>query len=424
MSRRNEPTCDSTVETARPDTRPDISPFPWSELSSIEAETVALENRLLRLLPGARADRPVLQSVADRLTELTGAEHALEVHRCRFHHNVPDLTFGDAFVTRLQLPPDSDIGALVIDLPLVERWIETMPEAKPRRRRVGELDDRDFGLATYVCLQILDHLKSTHGAPPVVLPTEPPLEDLLTDRLCDADRLAEVVFTVTTVGRRHLARLLISEGLLRNLQDAGDHPAGRRLTTAPLLDGPLADTHLEFPAVLGTTRLRVTEYRQLARGDVVLLREHGLLSSPEAEDGQPPAASLRLADTHSSTYLPGHILPEPGRWKFRLATTTPRTTSNTMTSPNENDTDTPGTSSETLDDTALLEAPETTLEVRLGSVTLSLRELGELGTGQVLTLDRRVGADAELVVDGRVVGRGELVDVEGEIGVRIRHIDQ
>lgn len=424
MSRRNEPTYDSTVETARPDARADLHPFPWSELPSLEADDVGLENRLLQLLPGAPADQPVLQSVAQRLTELTGAEHTVEVHRCRIHRNVPDLTFGDAFVTRFHLPPDPGVGALVVDLPLVERWIETMPQAEPRRRRVGEIDERDFGLATYVCLQLLANLKSQHAAPPVVFPTEPPLRDLLTERLCDTNRLAEVVFTVTTVGNRHLARVLLSEELLRNLEDAGAHPTGRQLRTAPLLDGPLADMHLEFPVAVGSTLLRSMEYRQLARGDVVLLREHGLLSSAEAVDREAPKASLQLTDTDPITCLPGHIVPEPGQWKFRLATTTPRTASDTMTSPDENQIDAPNTDDDTLGTTALLEAPETTLEVRLGSVDLSLRELGELSSGQVLTLDRRVGAEAELVVDGRVIGRGELVDVEGEIGVRIRHIDQ
>lgn len=424
MSFSNEPTYNSTVETGQPGSHPDLQPFPWSELPSLEADDVGLENRLLQLLPGARADQPVLQSVAERLTELTGAEHAVDVHRCRIHRDVPDLTFGDAFVTRFQLPPDPEVGALVVDLPMVERWIETMPEAEPRRRRVGKIDDRDFGLATYVCLQLLDHLKSQHGAPPVVFPTEPPLEEILTDRLSDADRLAEVVFTVTTVGRRHLARLLVSEGLLRNLEDVENHPAGRRLEMASLLDGPLADIQFEFPVILGATRLRLMEYRQLARGDVVLLREHGLLSSAEAADREAPKGSLQLADTDPITYLPGHILPEPGHWKFRLANKTPRTASDTMTSPDENAPDDHESGDDEVGETALLEAPETTLEVRLGSATLGLRELGELSSGQVLTLDRQVGADAELVVDGRVIGRGELVDVEGEIGVRIRHIEQ
>src|SRR5439155_12582989 len=55
----------------------------------------------------------------------------------------------------------------------------------------------------------------------------------------------------------------------------------------------------------------------------------------------------------------------------------------------------------------------------LGRVTVTGRELLELRPGAVIPVGRPLAGPVDLTVGGRVVARGELVDVEGEIGVRV-----
>jgi flagellar motor switch protein FliM len=55
----------------------------------------------------------------------------------------------------------------------------------------------------------------------------------------------------------------------------------------------------------------------------------------------------------------------------------------------------------------------------LGRVTMTGRELLEMGPGAVIPVGRPLAGPVDLTVGGRVVARGELVDVEGEVGVRI-----
>jgi type III secretion system YscQ/HrcQ family protein len=55
----------------------------------------------------------------------------------------------------------------------------------------------------------------------------------------------------------------------------------------------------------------------------------------------------------------------------------------------------------------------------LGRVTMSGKELLELRPGAVIPVGRPLAGPVDLTVGGRVVARGELVDVEGEIGVRV-----
>jgi hypothetical protein len=59
------------------------------------------------------------------------------------------------------------------------------------------------------------------------------------------------------------------------------------------------------------------------------------------------------------------------------------------------------------------------LTVGLGTTQLSLRQVFELAVGQIVPLGRPLAGPFEIRAQGSLVGRGELVDVEGELGVRI-----
>jgi len=62
------------------------------------------------------------------------------------------------------------------------------------------------------------------------------------------------------------------------------------------------------------------------------------------------------------------------------------------------------------------------LRVELGRLTLSAAELLELEPGDALALGRPVGGAVDLRVGDRLVARGELVEVEGEVGVRVLEV--
>jgi flagellar motor switch protein FliN/FliY len=60
---------------------------------------------------------------------------------------------------------------------------------------------------------------------------------------------------------------------------------------------------------------------------------------------------------------------------------------------------------------AILRIP-VTMQVVLGSATIPVASLMKLGRGAVVPLDHRVGEPVDVVVNGRVVARGEVVVVE------------
>jgi flagellar motor switch protein FliN/FliY len=67
---------------------------------------------------------------------------------------------------------------------------------------------------------------------------------------------------------------------------------------------------------------------------------------------------------------------------------------------------------------------ELTVLLRFGQRQLSLREILDLSCGSVIELDRRVDEPVELLLDGRVIARGEAAIVDGNYGLRVTEIVQ
>ena len=63
------------------------------------------------------------------------------------------------------------------------------------------------------------------------------------------------------------------------------------------------------------------------------------------------------------------------------------------------------------------------ISARIGSTRLPIRAVLELGVGQVIELDRQVGAPIDIIANNDVViARGEVVEVDDKYGVRITEV--
>lgn len=59
------------------------------------------------------------------------------------------------------------------------------------------------------------------------------------------------------------------------------------------------------------------------------------------------------------------------------------------------------------------------LQVEIARFSVSLGELQRLQAGDVLTTGRKIGERVSVQVGGQAFAEGELVDVDGEVGVRL-----
>jgi flagellar motor switch protein FliN len=70
----------------------------------------------------------------------------------------------------------------------------------------------------------------------------------------------------------------------------------------------------------------------------------------------------------------------------------------------------------------LLMDVELEVMLRFGERSMRLQEILELGAGSVVELDRKIEEPADLLLDGRVIARGEVVVVDGNYGLRVLEI--
>ncbi|MFI2753217.1 flagellar motor switch protein FliN [Cellulomonas sp. P22] len=65
---------------------------------------------------------------------------------------------------------------------------------------------------------------------------------------------------------------------------------------------------------------------------------------------------------------------------------------------------------------------EMTLTAEIGRTRLPVRQVLELTPGAVLELDRAAGSPADVMVNGRLIARGEVVVIDEDYGIRITEI--
>jgi flagellar motor switch protein FliN len=70
----------------------------------------------------------------------------------------------------------------------------------------------------------------------------------------------------------------------------------------------------------------------------------------------------------------------------------------------------------------LLHGVDMEVTVEIGRARMTVRELLDLSPGAVLELDRAAGSPADLLVNGRLIARGEVVVVDEDFGLRITEI--
>jgi flagellar motor switch protein FliN/FliY len=70
----------------------------------------------------------------------------------------------------------------------------------------------------------------------------------------------------------------------------------------------------------------------------------------------------------------------------------------------------------------LLHGVEMEVTAELGRTRMTVRELLSLSTGAVIELDRTAGAPADLLVNGRLIARGEVVVIDENFGIRITEL--
>jgi flagellar motor switch/type III secretory pathway protein FliN len=367
-----------------PEATPSIRPYPWAALPAVARETPGA----LRDVRRAVAAAIDAGGVAAALSEIAGVPAAVSVARIEVAtHDVP--AFGGAALAlatlddavRVDLELDSALAR-----GLVARVLgRPVKLAHPRAALGPEVE----GALSAIVLQVA---RRAHGASaPFVAFGHGAW------RLQPGDRRLLIDASVTLDRETYAARAVVA---LRPAAPLPSPDPVARLSSLGRL--PIA-----LPVVTAVSLLRASEAFALAAGDIWLPGD-GWTARRAGTAGHLVGDAV-LAPPRSARGI-GVKLGDGGEIVVVGEKTILLDVETTMPSPNQDQTATSD---------VVLDAP-LVVRVEMGAVTLSASEWAALGPGDVVALGRRVQEPVVLRIAGTEVARGELVDIEGELGVRIR----
>lgn len=384
--------------------RPSVDAGPLGVLPSLNRRQLRLERRLG--LDGSKhGPGGVLAGAANLLGEELDAE--------RFEIQWRGAGLGRAgVIAQMTWPRLSTRVGLGIEPPLAHALVDRLLgfDRLPAEGRL-QVTPVEWGILSFVMARALDRLEESPG------PFGP--WDLALDRVgpdpFDPTGLGPIVTWRWRIRLGHAvasARLWLPESLLdRWLVDEPSTPR------APHSLAKYADLSSEWTALAGSISMPKGLGR-LRPGLLLLIDGSPLAGTPATLEGpieltqdEPDCRSSfrarALPESHGSRLILESPLRREPRPRESLAMPTPADSISAQGSQ-------PGPA-------ATPDVPAT-LVVELGRVNLPIHRLAELKAGDVLELGRHAREPVELTSGGRLIARGELVQVDTELGVRVTQV--
>ena len=73
-------------------------------------------------------------------------------------------------------------------------------------------------------------------------------------------------------------------------------------------------------------------------------------------------------------------------------------------------------------DLSILEDVPMVVEAEMGRSNKKMRDVMKYGEGSIIDFEREVGEPIDLTINGQTIARGEVVEIEGNYGVRITEL--
>lgn len=369
---------------------------------AIFPEIEAPEARLARAFGGLGVG-PVggVAWIVEALSAVVGGVIRADRFDCRWG---PSGLRRPGVVAQLGWPRLGTRVGLGIDPPLAHALVDQLlghPRAEAESKL--QVSPVEWGILSFLIARGLDRLESAPDGP--LGPWDLTIDRVGPDPL-DAAGLGPLVtwrWRVDVEGRAGSARLWLPEKLLAGWLDEAD-PAD---IDAPIIRPARSVAELggDWHAEAGTVKLAAGSHRKRLQPGGLLLIE----GSPLSGTARNPEGIIELARVVGPTRLSFSTRAEPGSDARRLVVES-ATVCRAEVAIN---------ASSTADSASIADDQEARLTVELGRVNLPEGRVASLRAGEVIELARHETEPVDLTLNGRVVARGKLVQVDTELGVRV-----
>jgi len=383
-----------------------VAPFPWKSLETLPRSSVIA----LRDAHRWAARHLRLEAFGRAMEDLVGAPVRVRVRRATPRAAGPALAGAigvlvahEGETDRVAAGPSTAAASLEVEVALaaslVARAIRRPSPSIVDGSRAPSVDRR--ALAGAFAAVVMAAARRSLADAPLRILSAGPAEELEAAFVGDGREVMSLSLTVLVADDAYDARLVIARDAVVDAE-----PTAWTLHAL----GALGATPLSLPVVACATRATVADVAALRQGDVWMPGTWSLTRSgserEEREEGTLRGAVL-LAAPASGTGLRAELV-EGGRLVLSGEVDAVCAGEGDMTEADGKD--------------ALLNAVgdvPVVVRVEIGEARMPAREWASLGRGDVVTLGRRVGELVLLRVGGVAVARGELVSVDGEVGVRV-----
>jgi flagellar motor switch/type III secretory pathway protein FliN len=359
-------------------------PFPWAALDSTTHAAIAA-HRALRTF----AEHEEASAIARALEAIVGARVDIRLRRLDVTSlegsGARALRGGIGLVLEEPAAPTSTRLALELEPELATALVASALRRTAPRLPVATSSPRIAGALAAV---VAAALRRAQPARPLRVLAAGAASDVWSTALRGEDDLVIATLTVVVGDDAFLARIAATRATLETLPSAhlataGAH--GRAELTA------LGEVRLAIPVVLSTSLVSRDELAALAVGDAFLpggLRDRTGIAGPVVL-----AAATSDRGARADLGDDGRVVVRDGAEDLSMAG----------------------------DNVVIENAAEAPVVVRVevGAVELPARAWAAVVPGDVIALAHRVADPVVLRANGVEVARGELVEIEGEIGVRI-----
>jgi type III secretion system YscQ/HrcQ family protein len=410
-------------------------PYSFHNLEHVSKRDLSLIKNLQWVVPNVVSLGEVPVGLKKRLEELLEEPVSIEIE----YVHVVSLSklmqyVGDpTFLAVLAPHPHKSRGFLEVELGLAHHAIDTLLGGTGESVALRPLTDLEEGLMAYVVIECLKTLTPALdvGMPKLRLESVARGFAEISGLVSEEEHLCVIQLRAVFGSQVGYLRLVIPQAVLTASEPAADSPQKKaRLAHAADTNGKrLRNVKCSIRAEIGVVEISGADLEQLRERDVVLIES--MTYRPGEESGTAKIkvgtglsghfdAAVSIENKKIKLTVTGTTISSPGREAVDNGAASDNAQS---LGDKEDESTTPGLQrGKQMDDqqgTELLNDIPLQISVELARLPITAEDIVTLKVGHVFDLNRTSGEPLDLSVNGRIVARGELVEVDGNLGVRI-----
>ena len=401
-------------------------PFQFNRLEPVSKAQVELLSRVEWVLPGLVPPSQVLEAVRARLAELFEEDVTLRLEQLQIVplDQVRRFISEPAFLAVLAPQPNKTRGFIEVELGLAHMVIDKLLGGAGDAVPMRALTDIEEGVLMYVLLEMMrmlaPHVDS--GLPRLRLENVVRGADDAQALIAEESQLAVAQLQASVGGQAGFLRLFIPGSLLGTSQPPPDAQIrrARRQQQALAHAKRLAAVPVALRVEIGQVEISARDIAAVHQGDVVVVDA----LSCRADQGENGTARLKVGRGNAG-HVDVDVVLENGRYQARVTAFSwgdevrPGSGAPGEGAPSNDGRPIVSDALQGQEGVELLNDIPLQISVELARVQVTAEDVVALKMGQVIDLNRGAAEPMDLSVNGKVVARGELVEIEGNLGVRI-----